>query len=214
MPRGVRLRVGVGAGVVLLLVALLIAVAVSALAPHGSTRTVTAVTAASGAGDSSTAGTGAAATDRPVTPLFVHVLGAVHNPGLFQLHDGARVVDAVAAAGGFTEDAEQAGVNLARRVADGEQLVVPRIGENPPVVAQDAGGAPAAGGSAASGAKININTATTEQLEVLPRVGPALAKRIVDWRTANGRFSTVDDLMSVTGIGQKTFDGLKDQVTV
>jgi competence protein ComEA len=137
----------------------------------------------------------------------------VKDPGLFQLHDGARVVDAVAAAGGFTDDAQQGGVNLARVVSDGEQLVVPRVGEAPPASAVG-GGAAAAPGSVAPGAKVNINTATATELETLPRIGPAMAQRIVDWRTANGRFSTVDDLLSVTGIGEKTFDGLKDQVTV
>lgn len=214
VPRGVRLRIGVGAGIVLLIAALVVAVAVSALAPHGSSQTVTAVTAASGASQGSTdAPGGPASTDGPATPLFVHVLGAVKDPGLFQLHDGARVVDAVAAAGGFTNDAEQGGVNLARVVSDGEQLVVPRVGETPPVSA-GGGGAAGAPGVAEPGAKVNINTATATELEALPRIGPAMAQRIVDWRTANGRFSTIDDLMSVTGIGEKTFDGLKDQVTV
>lgn len=217
MPRGVRLRIGVGAGIVLLIAALVIAVAVSALAPHGSSQTVTAVTAASGASSRATDAPGAPArTDGPSSPLFVHVLGAVKNPGLFQLHDGARVVDAVAAAGGFTSDAEQGGVNLARVVSDGEQLVVPKVGESPPAAGGGGGVPGGAGGAGASvpGAKININTATASQLEALPRIGPAMAQRIVDWRGTNGRFSTVDDLLSVTGIGQKTFDGLKDLVTV
>jgi competence protein ComEA len=118
-------------------------------------------------------------------------------------------VDAVGAAGGMTHDADQSGVNLARLLSDGEQLVVPHVGE---VVA------PAAGttGRAASrpGAKVNLNTATEDELETLPRVGPAMAAKILDWRTRNGRFTSVDDLMNISGIGQKTFDSLKDLVTV
>jgi competence protein ComEA len=137
------------------------------------------------------------------TEVFVHILGAVHRPGLYALHDGDRAIDAVAAAGGFTEAADQSQLNLARFIADGEQLYVPAIGEVPA----------AAPGMTAQG-KVNINTADATALESLPRVGPAMAARIIDWREANGRFTSVEDLMSVTGIGQKTFDGLKDLVTV
>jgi competence protein ComEA len=141
--------------------------------------------------------------------LFVHVLGAVAHPGLYTLPAGSRVVDAVGAAGGMTHDADQSGVNLARLLSDGEQLVVPHVGE---VVAPAAG----ATGRAASvpGGKVNLNTATEDELETLPRVGPAMAAKILDWRTQNGRFTSVDDLMNISGIGQKTFDSLKDLVTV
>jgi competence protein ComEA len=147
--------------------------------------------------------------------IFVHVLGAVRQPGLFELHDGARVMDAVAAAGGLTESADPAGVNLARIVGDGEQLYVPRLGEAQP-------GAPpgsppnggAAGGAGAPVGPLDLNTATVADLDTLPRIGPALAQRIIDYREANGRFRSVDDLRSVTGIGEKTFDGLKDLVRV
>lgn len=223
----VRVRIGVGAGVVLLIAALAVAVAISAFAPRGDTRTVTAITAATGAPGSSSVPVGTEATGRgspaaaatavPVR-LFVHVLGAVRNPGLFQVHAGARVVDAVAAAGGFADDANQGGVNLARTIADGEQIVVPRVGEDlpPPPAGGAAGGAVGAAGGGGGGvtatAPVNINTATTAELETLPRIGPAMAQRIVDWRTANGRFTSIDDLLSVTGIGQKTLDGFKDLV--
>jgi competence protein ComEA len=150
-------------------------------------------------------------------PLFVHVLGAVRTPGLFQVHDGARVVDAVAAAGGFADDANQGGVNLARVIADGEQIVVPRVGEDLPPPASGAASGGAAGTATGAGGvtpttPVNINTATTAELERLPRIGPAMAQRIVDWRTTNGRFTSVDDLLSVTGIGQKTLDEFKDLV--
>jgi competence protein ComEA len=133
---------------------------------------------------------------------------------LYELHQGARVMDAVGAAGGFADDAEPAGVNLARPLADGEQLIVPRVGEPapaPPAAGSSAGGASAGG---AAGAKINLNSANQTELETLPQVGPALASRIIAWRTENGGFTSIDDLLNVTGIGQKTFDGLKDLVTV
>lgn len=134
------------------------------------------------------------------------MLGAVITPGLFELNDGARAVDAIAAAGGFAPEADQSQVNLARFVVDGEQINVPVIGAAPPAAAGGAG--------AASGGKVDLNTASLEQLESLPRVGPAMAKRILDWRTANGRFTAVEDLMSVTGVGDKTFAQLKDLVTI
>jgi competence protein ComEA len=95
-------------------------------------------------------------------------------------------------------------------VSDGEQIYVPKVGEagaGPP-------GSLAGGGAGASGGKVNINTASESDLETLPRVGPAMAKRIIAWRQDNGRFATVEDLMSVTGIGEKTFAELKDLVTV
>jgi competence protein ComEA len=148
--------------------------------------------------------------------LLVHVTGAVRKPGLVSLPGGSRVVDAVARAGGLADDADAAGVNLARPVADGEQLVVPRVGEVPAAGASAASGA-SGGGSGpgdSSGAMVNLNTATQDQLESLPRIGPALAQRILDWRAANGRFTQPTDLLKVTGIGQKLFDGLKNSVVV
>lgn len=141
----------------------------------------------------------------------MHVLGAVANPGLVTLAAGGRVLDAVAAAGGLTEDADLSTVNLARPVTDGEQLAVPRAGEPLPPPPAAGSGAAASGSSAST---VNLNTATQSDLETLPRIGPALASRILDWRTANGRFTSPADLLAITGIGQKLFDGLKDRVTV
>jgi competence protein ComEA len=135
--------------------------------------------------------------------IFVHILGAVASPGLYELRDGDRAVDAIAAAGGFTDDADQTQLNLARFVSDGEQIIVPVVGAEPPVAAGvDAGG------------KVNLNTADQADLESLPRIGPAMAQRILAWRDENGRFTSVEDLLSVTGVGEKTFEGLKDLVTV
>lgn len=136
--------------------------------------------------------------------VYVHVAGAVVAPGLYRLDAGARVVDVIAAAGGFVEDADEAAVNLARPLSDGEQLVVPRVGEQ-----VESGGA----GSAGDG-RINLNTASAAELESLPRIGPAMAQRILDWRDANGRFTSVEDLLAVPGIGDKMLEALRDLVTV
>lgn len=188
---------GVGAAVVLVLVALGLAVIVAALSPHGQSQSIAPAVPTALAGGEGPSGQGQSAS------ILVHLLGAVEHPGLYELHDGARAVDAVAAAGGFLDTADQSQINLARFVADGEQIYVPAIGEVPAAVP---------GGSV--GGKVNINTADAAALDTLPRVGPAMAARIIEWRETNGRFSSVEDLMNVTGIGDKTFEGLKDLVTV
>lgn len=197
-----RVKVGLGATIVLVIVGLAIAVLVTTLGSHGVTAEVTAGAHANAKQAESQK------TASPVAhagaAIFVHVVGAVLRPGLFSLRDGDRVVDAIAAAGGFAEKADQAQVNLARFVSDGEQLVVPEIGSTPA----------AAGSTGVTGGKVNLNTADLSTLETLPRVGPAMAQRIIDWRTSNGRFSAVEDLMSITGVGDKTFQQLKDLVTV
>ena len=211
-----RLRVGVGAAVVLLLLALVVAVIVSAIGQQAGQRTVGSGTVGSGtvalptgSAPADPLGTGASADVGAI--IFVHVLGAVARPGLFELRDGARVMDAVAAAGGLAADADSAGVNLARILSDGEQFYVPRQGEVPPGIPAAASGS--AGVSAPAG-KVNLNTATVADLDSLPRIGPTMAQRIIDFRTKNGRFVSVDGLRDVTGIGDKTFEALKDLITV
>jgi len=213
---GPRVRLGVGAAVVLLVAAVVTAVVVSILSQPARRSEVAPNNGSSHTG-AATAGPdhGASGVAPGGVLIFVHVLGAVRNPGLFELHDGARVMDAVAAAGGLTESADPAGVNLARIVADGEQLYVPQRGEAqpgaPPGAQRD--GAPTGGAGTPVG-PLNLNTATVTDLDTLPRIGPALAQRIIDYREANGRFRSVADLRSVTGIGEKTFEGLKDLVRV
>jgi competence protein ComEA len=189
--RRARLRVRLGAAVVLVLVGLGCAVLVSALGDHGSAADVARPSAAASPGQ--LAG----------SQIFVHILGAVERPGLYALREGDRAVDAVAAAGGFAPTADLTQLNLARLVVDGEQIYVPALGE-----------VPASAPGTAAGGKVNINTADEPTLETLPRVGPAMAARIIAWREANGNFTTIEDLMSVTGIGDKTFESLKDLVTV
>jgi competence protein ComEA len=151
---------------------------------------------------------------RPSAPASttVHVVGAVRRPGLYSLAGTARVADAVNAAGGLLGNADQSGINLARVVTDGEQIVVPVQGAGPPPGAAGAGGATAGGVSGKSGGPVNLNTATAEQLDALPGVGPATAAKIVADRTENGPFRTVDDLLRVPGIGAKKLDALKDLV--
>lgn len=192
------MRIGVGAAAVVLFVALACAVLVAALAPKGHTEVVAPPPAAA-------APSGAAT---PGATIFVHILGAVAAPGLYELREGDRAVDAVAAAGGFAADADQSQLNLARFVVDGEQIVVPVVGSAQP----PPGAAP--GGAAVVPGKVNLNTADAAALETLPRVGPAMAARIIAWRQENGRFTAVEDLMSVAGVGEKTFDALRPLVTV
>jgi competence protein ComEA len=177
---------------------------------------------ASGAAGSGTS-RGSPPSDATAAPvILVHVLGAVLRPGLFELPVGARVVDAVSAAGGFSAAADPAGTNLARPLSDGEQVYLPAIGETVPGGAGGAGGTGGAGGSGAGpgggsglpAVKVNLNRATAAELDALPRIGPAMAQRIVDFRSAHGPFAAIEDLRNVTGIGDKTFEALKDLVTV
>ncbi|MBN2848102.1 MAG: helix-hairpin-helix domain-containing protein [Coriobacteriia bacterium] len=146
--------------------------------------------------------------------VVVHVAGAVNSPGVYSLPSGSRVTDAVSAAGGPATDAAVHVLNLARLLADGEQVYVPTQEE----AAAGVTGPPSAGGSVAGGGSagglININTATAVELEELPGVGPATAATIVDDRETNGPFTTPEDLMRVPGIGPKTFEAMKDLVTV
>lgn len=138
--------------------------------------------------------------------LYVHVAGAVDAPGLYSLPGGARVVDAVAAAGGLSDGADASAINLARVVSDGEQILVPLIGQAPPVSGAGVG----TGGSG----PVDLNTADLDALDALPRIGPALAERILAWRSENGRFTSVEDLLAVPGIGEKMLEGLRDLVRV
>jgi competence protein ComEA len=150
-------------------------------------------------------------------PIVVSVSGRVHRAGLVRLAPGSRVGDAVDAAGGATPDADLTGLNLAARIADGEQVVV---GVPTPVTPPAGGAAPAAGGAGggagggAPGGRVDLNTATLEQLDQLPGVGPVTAQRILEWRSQNGRFAAVDQLQEVSGIGEARFATLRDLVTV
>jgi competence protein ComEA len=231
----VRVRAALGGVVVLALLGLGTAVVVAVVTPGGETVDV-GFTAEEGAGAGGSGGVevprgsggsegsgGAAATE----VVVLHVLGAVVEPGIVEVPLGSRVIDAIAAARGPAEDAELGGVNLARVVIDGEQLWVPRVGEVPPGGAGGGGvgaGGGAGGGSGGAGAsggtgvdsqgRVNINTADAAALETLAGVGPALAARIIAWREQNGPFRSVDELTAVSGIGPRTLDGMRNQVTL
>jgi len=151
----------------------------------------------------------------PPTLLVVHVAGAVASPGVFELTPLARVIDAVTIAGGPTADADLDGLNLAAPLADGQRVYVPHAGEVDPAAVPSGGpAAPAESGDDAHHGPVNVNTATAAELESLPGVGPATAAAIVDERTRNGPFASVDDLERVPGIGPAKLAALRGQVTL
>ncbi len=211
-------------GVFVFLAVVAVVIVVSVVTSRGSETVVEA------SGEPlTTADADARATPGPAAPgstpatagegLLVHVVGAVSAPGVVEIPTGSRVADALSAAGGATAEAGLAGINLARPIVDGEQLVVPTLAElaagGPPPGAAPGEGAPAPGAPGAAGGgdgTLSLNAASAAELESLPRIGPALAGRIVSWRDTNGPFVSVDDLLDVPGIGVKTLDGFRDQV--
>ena len=151
----------------------------------------------------------------PPRKLVVHVVGAVRDPGLYRLDDGSRIDDAIQRAGGATRKAALELVNLAAPVADGQQVVVPvRAGPSVPGTAAGttAATAGAPSGVAGAGGRVHLNSATLEQLDSLPGVGPVTAQKILDYRTAKGAFSSVDELDAVPGIGPARLEQLKPLV--
>jgi competence protein ComEA len=140
--------------------------------------------------------------------LFVHVVGAVRRPGLYRLREGSRIADAITRAGGATRKADMSLVNLAALVSDGVQVVVPRR-----VAAATAqGGAAPAGITAAPTGPLHLSTATLEQLDALPGIGPVTAQKILDYRQENGGFASVDELDAVPGIGPARMEQLREVV--
>lgn len=168
--------------------------------------------------------------------VTVHVAGAVASPGVVVLDGGARVDDAIGAAGGLLEDADTTRINLARPLVDGEQLLVLRVGEEPPAGSvpgassdgsagtggagqPDAGAATGGGGSGggaggAQGGPVDLNLASEQELQSLPGIGPSIAARIVQHRERHGPFRQPGDLRDVSGIGEKRFQDLADLITV
>ncbi len=158
----------------------------------------------------------------PTPDVMVYVCGAVRTPGVVRLPAGARVTDALELAGGPTAKAELAAVNLAAPVADGQQILVPERGAPAVASAPAASGSTSSGGAlgvssvggSTTGALININTASLEELDRLDGVGPSTAQKIVDYRTENGGFKTIDEIKEVPGIGDAKFAAMKDSITV
>lgn len=131
------------------------------------------------------------------TLLYVHIAGGVKNPGVYPIHPGMRLFEVVALAGGFLPNADQASINLARIVADGELILVTK-----------------AGNINQNDASIHMNKATAAEFDTLPGIGPTLAGRIVNWRDTNGGFKSINDLRKVGGIGVKLFASIKDLVSL
>jgi competence protein ComEA len=146
------------------------------------------------------------AAARSHAKIVVHVVGAVRRPGLYALRDGARIADAVRRAGGTTRKADLESINLAAPVEDGLQVVVPRVQPVP------APGTAAPGEPPAAAGPIHLNTASLEQLDTLPGVGPVTAQKIVDWRQTHGAFTSVEDLDAIPGIGPARLEQLRDLV--
>ena len=171
-------------------------------APRGTPSAIEATPIASiGSSEDATPSPGAAVLAVGGT-VDVHVAGAVHAPAVYELVAGARVMDAIDAAGGATDQADLDAINLARRLVDGEQVRVPLVGQA------------ATGGSAPADGRININTADAAALDTLPGVGPVLAARIVTYRDEHGPFTSVDGLDAVSGVGPSVLSGLGDLATV
>jgi competence protein ComEA len=184
-------------------------------AAHGTpsglvARTVPAAFASKGAAGLPTASVGGV--------LLVHVVGQVLRPGVVHLPPGSRVLDAVNAAGGAKSSADLNHLNLARVLADGEQIVVPKPGETVQgvfgVQGAGAGSAGQRSTDGSAGVRVDLNTANAAALDGLPGVGPVLSQRILDWRTAHGRFSSVEELGEVSGIGVKLLAQIGPKVTV
>uniref|UniRef100_UPI001E3D8C4A ComEA family DNA-binding protein n=1 Tax=Kineosporia sp. R_H_3 TaxID=1961848 RepID=UPI001E3D8C4A len=175
--------------------------------PGGAGSGAVAVVGATGVRAS---GAGPAAS----APVVVDVVGKVRRPGLVRLPPGSRVADAVAAAGGPTDAAALARINLARVLADGEQVVVPDADDPLPALPAAPAATSGPGGAARPSGPLDLNTATAADLDELPGVGPVLAGRIVEWRSQHQRFTRVDELAEVAGIGDKVLERLRPLVAV
>lgn len=153
--------------------------------------------------------------------VVIHVVGEVNSPGVVTLEEGARIIDAINAAGGKTEEADLSKINLAYVVEDGTQIYIPRINENlnqVELISTEAGQSVVINNSnineEENNTKVNINTANKEKLETLPGIGETTAQKIIDYREQNGKFTKIEDLQNVSGIGEAKFNSLKDKITV
>src|SRR5688572_10350486 len=156
--------------------------------------------------------TGQAVTLRPVPtekPIIVHITGAVPRPGVYALPQGARVQDAISAAGGFLAEAQKSEINLARIIEDGEKFDIPYIEGASPVI-------PTPGETvvAATTELVDINIASQAELETLPGIGPTTAQKIIEYREQNGPFLAIEDIVNVSGIGPGTYERIKDLITI
>ena len=175
--------------------------------------------------DTSDAGTGSTSTN-PTGKIYVDIGGEVNTPGVYEVVDGTRLFEVIEQAGGLTEDANIDVINRAEAVYDGQKILIASYEESESGQASTSGtsGSAAASGSgvASSGAsssvsqsdKVNINTADSATLQTIPGIGPSKAERIIEYRTSNGRFSSIEDIKNVSGIGDKTYESIKDYLVV
>jgi competence protein ComEA len=223
LPATLQGRVSLGAGhVAVLAVVAAIALAVTAYLTirarptvttvpeaHTSPATASVTTSATVGAAPTPAGAPAASEETPTGSVVVDVAGKVRHPGVATLPAGSRVVDAIRKAGGARPGVDLSSLNLARVLVDGEQILV---GVAPaPGVAASASSQP---GASSDGALVNLNSATLEQLDSLPGVGPVTAQKILDWRTAHGAFTSIDELLEVDGIGEKTLADMAPHLTL
>ena len=172
------------------------------------------------AGGTSAPGTGQVAARPGPSPstspavIVGDVAGLVRSPGVYQFHQGDRVIDAITRAGGARPGADLTSLNLAALLTDAEQIIVGKAGQGGVATGTSGASSGAGGGSGSPGALVNINTATLDQLETLPGIGPALGQRIIDYREQHGPFHTVNDLLDVSGIGDQRLADLRSMVTV
>lgn len=161
---------------------------------------------------------GAGSSSAASATCFVYVVGAVKHPGVYEVPADSRVNDAVSAAGGFTKKADASAVNLARVVVDGEQITIPEKGEarapNATESVPQLGDAGGQGSASDPNGKVNINTATSEELQGLPGIGEATAAKIIASRESEGPFTSTEDLKRVSGIGDKKYAALEELVTI
>lgn len=203
-----------GVAAILGIAAIALCIALAGLGSQGSADALVVKSAE----DANDAPVEEAATADATHDICVHIGGCVAIPGVVALEEGARVADAVAAAGGLTSDAAQDAVNLARVVEDGEQIIVPSI-EQAQASAQASAAAPAdrtssAQGQGSASGKVNLNTASSTELQTLSGIGASKAQKIIAYRESNGAFKSVDDLTKVSGIGEKTLESIRDQICV
>lgn len=198
-----RVRVLAGPRVVLALVALTLISAVAALGFHLATGTTATVIATPPATASPSGPVVVPEEPAAGADIVIYLTGEVEKPGVYTLPATARLTDAIAAAGGLRAGADPAAQNLARHLEDGEHIHVPKPGEAPPA---------AAGAATPAEGLINVNTATSEQLQQISGIGPALAERIINHRETNGPFASVDALDDVSGIGPALLSRLREKV--
>ena len=148
------------------------------------------------------------------SPLRIYVTGAVLHPDVYQLMPGSIVKDAIEAAGGAAVDADLIRINLAQELHDQQQIYVPCIDEVDALPLVTGGEPDSSAAGVASDGKININSASAEELDILPGIGPAFAQNIVEFRQANGPFNSIEEITLVSGIGDATFEKIKDRITV